>query len=447
MAALLLSGTGGAPLGAQDTSVAPRHTVAPVALHAARAAAVLRDPRIRVAREALSAAAGQERQAAARSNPVLAYGREQTSRLGQANAQDIAQLEWPLDVSGQRQSRVTAARFRREAAAARLDDAVFALDVELVRSYVEAVSATMRVQLATAAAQTAAEAQRVSDARAQAGDVAGYAARRLRLEAGRYAARRAEAALQARAARERFTQLTGVSADAITAPVVATDDSTGTAVTDVLESMLRDMAVPLPVAGESADSLIARAVVERSDVIAAQRDADAARADARLAALERVPLPTLSAGYKGEAVQNGAVAVSLHGFVAGFAVPLPFFDRRGGAVAAADATARERDAGVDVLRKQVQRELLDALSALASTEAERALLQQFAGSESRLALRAVQAAYAEGEISMTEWLESVRAWQETAQTLLTLHTTLILRRADLARAAGIPIFPIVESNR
>lgn len=447
--ALILFAFLSAAVEAQDAAPA-RPSAPPVvlSLRDARAAAVARDPRLRAAREAVAVATARERQAAALANPTLAYGREQTSRAGQANSQDIAQLEVPVDIAGQRAIRVRAARLRREAAEARLTAALHALDAEVLRSYVDAMHAGVRVQLAEAALQTAREAERVSNERARAGDVAGYATRRLRLEAGRYAARRAEASVQERAARERLAVLTGLSADSITVPAIAVTDSTTDAFTVALSAALATAAVELTGLGGHADSLVALAETQRSDVLAAQRESQAALADAQLAARERIPLPTLSAGYKGERVQaGGAPAASLSGFVAGFSLPLPLLDRRAGATAAADATARQVDAEADVTRRRVRSEVLEALSALRGASAERDLLQPFAGAEARLALRAVQAAYAEGEITLTEWLESVRAWQETELALLTLSSTIAQRRIELARAAGLPLFPSTESRR
>jgi len=420
-----------------------------LALADARAAALRLDPAVRAAREAVTAAAARERQAAALANPTLNYGREQTSRAGQSNAQDIAQVEWPVDVAGQRAARMAAARFRREAAEARLSAATHALDAAVLRAYVDAISAAHRVQLADAAFRTATEAQRVNDERVRAGDVAGYAGRRLRLEAGRYAARRADAAVQARSAHERLALITGLNAAQVTVPMASASDSTGTAYSALLSSAVGSATAALRALPDAGDSLVTRALANRADVQIAQREAQAAQADARLASRERIPLPAISAGYKGERVQSGAsmTGVSLFGFVAGFSMPLPLLDRRASAVAAADATARQLDAEGDIARRRVSREVLDALNALRSAEAERTALQPFAGAESRLALRAVNAAYAEGEITLTEWLEAVRAWQETELALLTLTTDIALRRADLARAVGLSLFPPTESNR
>jgi cobalt-zinc-cadmium efflux system outer membrane protein len=420
-----------------------------LSLRDARVAALRRDPALRAAREAVTAAVARERQAAALPNPSFAYGREQTSRAGQSNAQDIAQIEWPLDVGGQRAVRLRAARLRREAAEARLNTTMQSLDAELLRAYIDAMHAVSRVQLAAAALRTAREAERVSIERERAGDMAGYAARRMRLESGRYAARRAEAAVQASAARERLALLTGFAAESISVPAIAASDTTNDdAFTAILSRALTAASVALPEASVASDSLVWRALAERSEILVAQRESQAAVADAQLASRERIPMPSLSAGYKGERVQSGAgPGASLSGFVAGFSIPLPLLDRRGGIVAAADATARQVDAEADVVRRRVRSEVQEALSALRSALAERALLQPFAGIESRLALRAVQAAYAEGEIPLTEWLGAVRAWQETELALLTLSTDIAQRRIALARAAGIPLFPSTESIR
>lgn len=447
-AALLWVGLSARPLPAQDI-IAAGQSAEFLNLRDARAAALRLDPTVRAAQEAVAAAVARERQAAARPNPTLAYGREQTSRAGQSNAQDIAQLEWPVDVAGQRSARVTAARFRREAAEARLAATRQALDADVVQAYVEAMSAVHRVQLADAAARTADEARRVSDERVRAGDLAGYAGRRLRLEAGRYAARRAEAVVHARAARARLALLTGLAVERVMVPTTATADSTGRAFGAMLSAALGTATATLWSPVDHADSLVARALATRADVLGAQRDAQAAIADARLTARERIPLPAVSAGYKGERVQSGARVppVALSGFVAGFSVPLPLLDRRAGAVAAADATARQTSAEVDAVQRRVTREVLDALGRLQGAEAEHAALQPFAGAESRLALRAVQAAYAEGEITLTDWLEAVRAWQETELAFLTLTTDIALRRVELARAAGLSLFPSTESNR
>jgi outer membrane protein, heavy metal efflux system len=400
-------------------------THAPLTLPAARAAARQASPDLRAAREAVAAAAARERQAAALPNPTLAYGREQTSRGGQRNAQDVAQLEQPLEIGGQRGVRREAARLRGAAAAARLAVAEAQLDFDVARAYATAVAAERRATLAEQAAGAFTDAERVSDRRLAAGDVSGYAARRLRLEAARYASLRAEAALARRTARIALASLIGARADTLALPLTLGDSAVRAA------SSLPD-----------ADSLRAVAVRSRAELRAAVLEADAAAAEARLAARERIPSPTLAAGYKHERVEDGVTGssgASLSGFVAGISLPLPLFDRRQGAVEAATAETRRRQAETDALRVRVAREVDEAAESLRAVEAQVAALAPELGEGSRSAMRAVQAAYAEGEITLVEWLDAVRAYQEAESSYATLQAEAAVRRAALERAVGTPL--------
>jgi len=58
------------------------------------------------------------------------------------------------------------------------------------------------------------------------------------------------------------------------------------------------------------------------------------------------------------------------------------------------------------------------------------------GDQTRAAMRAVQAAYSEGEITLVEWLDAVRAYQEAESTYATLLAEAVVRRAALERAIG-----------
>jgi outer membrane protein, heavy metal efflux system len=193
----------------------------------------------------------------------------------------------------------------------------------------------------------------------------------------------------------------------------------------------------------SLDSLIAVAERDHPEVQAAKLDADALDADARLAIRERVPTPTLSAGYKGERVADPTVQslTGFRGYVAGISVPLPLFDRRQGAITAAAADARRMRAEVDAVRRRVARDVADARDALRAAEQQQLALAPHLGEETRVAVRAVQAAYAEGEITLVEWLDAIRAFQEADATYVTLQADVAVRRAVLLSALGAPLFP------
>lgn len=411
---------------------APLSAQAPIRLIDLLVTARQRSPEIRAAQEAVVAAAGNERQAGAFANPTLAYGREQTSRGGQSNAQNILQLEQPLELGSLRAARRDAARARREAAEARLQQVRARLDADVSRAYAVAVGATQRARLAEQFATVVAEAQRVSDQRLAAGDVSGYAARRLRLEAGRFAAARATAVLEQRAARVALASLLGhesAAADSLRLPDDLAD------VTAVLGSATPADAVPL-------DSLLRIAVTSRADVRIARLETAASLAEARVASKSRIPVPVLSAGHKDERVSGAQGSTGgFNGFVAGIAIPLGVFDRREGAIAAADATARVNAAAGETVLRRVQLEVANAIDALRGVEVQRRALQPYMGEDARMALAAVQASYAEGELTLVEWLDAMRAYQDAQSTYATLLTELVVRRIALAQALGIPLLP------
>lgn len=383
-------------------------------------------PDLRAAREAVAAARARERQANALLNPTLSYGREQTSRNGRSNAQDIAQFEQPFEIGGQRGARRDAARLRGEVAQARLSAVERLLDYDVARAFAMLVAAARRAALADEAVTAFAEAGRVITQRLAAGDVSGYAVRRLQLEAARYATQRADAVLALRVARIELATLLALSPDSITPPPPAALKSGS----DTSESL------------PQLDVLRASATDSRADLRALALEAAATAAEARLAVAERFPTPTLSAGYKRESVNPGGAgsAMGLRGFVAGLSLPLPVFDRRGGSIEAAAAETRRGEAQVDALRRRIRLEVDEAYAGLGAVDAQLELLRPQLGENARVALRAVQAAYGEGEITLVEWLDAVRAYQEAESTFATLQADAMIRRAALERAVGIPLF-------
>ena len=404
-------------------------------LSSALDAARRQSPELRAAREAVVAASARARQAGVLRNPLFSYGREQTSASGVTSSQDIAELQQPLELGGQRSARLDAARLRVRAAEARLDEARSEVDLTVVRAYVLAVAAERRAQLADQAHDAFVQAQRASDRRLAAGDVSGYAARRLRLESARHAAMRAEAALSRSSARRALTSLMGQSARSAITLVLPI----GVAQTGIGDS------VPLRL---DDDSLTALATRRRAELRAATLDAEAAAADARLVSRERIPVPVLSAGYKRERVttDGSPASGSASGFVAGIEIPLAILDRREGAVAASAADARRALAELDALRRRISREVADAAESVRAAEQQRDALAPHVGESTRVAMRAVQTSYAEGEITLVEWLDAVRAWQDAESTIATLEAEVIVRRAALARAAGLPILPNSDSG-
>jgi cobalt-zinc-cadmium efflux system outer membrane protein len=394
------------PLDAQ----APRLTLAE-----ARATARRASPELAAARQAHAAALGRAAQAGAFPNPVLAYGREQTSGNGTVSSQDVVSLEQRLDLFGRRGARRTAAGSHGAAAAARLVATVARVDYEVARIYAAAIAAGRRAHLADEAARAFERAVRISGERLAGGDVSGYQHRRLRLEAARYTALQLEALVARDSTLRMLTSLTGLEGGTL-----------------ILVDSLPPAPLPVPV-----DSLVALALVARAELRAARLDAQAAEAEASLAGAERVPLPALSAGYKTEEPGAGG---GLDGFVLGLSVAVPLWDRRAGAVAAGRAESARRSAEVEVLRLQTIRDVRTAFDAAQSLAGQLAALGAELGEEALKARRAAEAAYAEGEIGLLEWLDSVRAYHDVESAYVTLWSEYATRRAALERITGAPLF-------
>lgn len=391
-----------------------------LSLFGAQTAAARISPDLVAAREGVAAAAARERQSGAYPNPTLAYDREQTSGGGQTYSQSIATLDQPIEL-GVRGARREAARIRREAAEARRDAVDAQLRYDVARAYALTLAADRRATLADQAAEAFGQALRVSERRLAAGDVSGYANRRIRLEAARYAIVRAEAALARRSARLALASL--VLSEPTSASGLILSDS-----------------LPLETPDVTADTLVALALRARAELRASERDAQAGAAEASLARRERLPVPVLSGGVKTERVS--ASPQPLRGFAAGVSLPLPLWNRSGGAIDAAAAESRRRIAETESMRRRVTREVLDAADAYRATAEQITLLAPQLGPESSTALRAAQVAYSEGEASLVEWLDAVRAYHEAESSFATLRAELLIRRAALERAVGTRLSPL-----
>ncbi len=407
LVAILLAGAfQSAPLAAQVLT-----------LEEARTRALARSPLLAGSREEIAATTAWARQAGAFPNPVLSYAREQTSRAGLSNWQNIGLIEQQLDFSGVRSARRDAAGQRQLAAHARGQEAGAEVLYLVTRAYVEAVALDRQAARMGELADAFARARRISAERRAAGDVSGYADRRVALEAARYAALRSEALLARHRARFTLGTLLATSADAI-APLDAP-----------LEDSLTLTPVVMPL-----DSLRTLAFEVRGEVQALEAEARASVAEARAARREAFPTPTAAIGFKNE--KAAADPGASNGIVLQLSFPVALWDGRRGAADAHQAEGRRLGAETDRLRRDIAREVESAWAGMSTARHELDALGPQLGREAELALSAAETAYQEGEISLVEWLDAVRAYQETESTFTRLQADYLVQRAALERAVG-----------
>jgi outer membrane protein, heavy metal efflux system len=364
---------------------------------------------LRVARAEADGAAARMRQAAAYPNPVIGATWEALGDDGQDYDETYLtvaqQLRWPW----QQSARARASRAEREAALQRVAGDSLRLAFAVKRAFVEAAGAeSVYVGLAAA---TAVVRDALEDAtrRAAEGDLSGYALRRLRVERARYEAELGAAALTLETARRTLSAL-----------------------------LLPDSAVVLAPAGlpggEPPDpgTVPAAPLVEAAPALVAARAAlDAARAGEQAVRQGRLPAPLASAGYKTQS--DGFTGVLL-----GVSLPLPLFDRQGGAVAEAAAGTARAESHATLVRRQVENDLRLALDAWQAARARARLFEGELLAEPEMLLRVARVAYAEGEMSLVELLDAVDAYRTARVAAVETRRDLWISFYNFERAAGGP---------
>ena len=365
-------------------------------------------PALRIARAEAAEIRGRARQYRSYANPAFSLLREDLSHSGEdyweTTAGVIQRIEWP----GRTVARGAAARHAINGAGARFR----ADSLRLVFAVREAYVATWLAEEAERTIGQAAEmiqvVTRAAEQRLEAGDISGYETRRLRL--GRIQAEKdeADAELRTRSARRLLASLV--------LPEVSLHE-VGPA----------DAIIGVPPAIGSGNAL--NALSRRPDLEAAARELDAARARHRVANLDWVPDPTLSLAYKEHA--DGFKGATL-----GMDLPLPIFNRAGGA--RAEAAARESAAisSLDLLRRQAGLDLVDASDRYSVARERLAVTGDGIMAEAGVLLSAARVAYDEGEMTLVEFLDATGAFRDARLSALTLRAEAWIAYYNLVRAMG-----------
>ncbi|MDT8369947.1 MAG: TolC family protein [Longimicrobiales bacterium] len=364
---------------------------------------------LRLARADAAEAAGVARQAGAYPNPTISGSRESLGDDGEDYSESYVNLSQRLEWPAARSARRSAADRAAEAARARLagDSARLAFEVK------EAYTRAARAERAEAVLARVTEVFRTGDRNAaerwDAGDLSLYDRRRIGVELTRYETRLAEAALEAASARRRLALLI---------------DPEG----ETIEFSPTDVLTELPPA-VTAERALETAASRRRELAVAEAEVASAQAAANAARSERIPDLTATLGYKRQ-------SDGFSGAVLGLALPLPLWDRRGGAVEAADARLHEAASRAGLTRRTVENDVRRALEVYRSL-ARRA--ERLAGPGTREAedlLEIAQVAYAEGEMELLDLLDAAEALMDARLAETRLRAELWTSYHDLERAVG-----------
>lgn len=392
-----------APLALSGQDGVPRVTLAE-----ALEAFAENSPALRIARAEAAGIAGRARQSRSYANPAFSLLREDLSRSGEdyweATAGLMQRIEWP----GRTVARGVAARHTITGAGARFRADSLQLVFAVREAYVRAWLAEEAERTIGQAAEMIQVVTRAAEQRLEAGDISGYETRRLRL--GRIQAERdeADAELRSRAARRLLGSLV--------LPEVS-----------LHELGPADAIIGIPPAIGSGSVL--DALNRRPDLEAAARELDAARAQHRVANLEWVPDPTVSLGYKEH-------ADGFRGATLGVDLPLPIFNRTGGAREEAAARESAATSGLDLLRRQAELDLVDASDQYSVARERLEVTGDGIMAEAEALLSAARVAYDEGEMTLVEFLDATEAFRDARLSAITLRAEAWIAYYNLVRAMG-----------
>jgi cobalt-zinc-cadmium efflux system outer membrane protein len=311
-------------------------------------------------------------------------------------------LEWP----GLRSARADQAGQTAAAAGATAvaDSARLAFQVKA--AWVDALRAEETLRIVERIAEVFRESDRSAAERLGQGDISPYERRRIQVERLRYENLVADAELDAAATRRRLALLVVPSSD--DAELAPASDSLG---------------MP-PTVGQA--MALATAAARRPELLAAEAGLRAAMAGVTLAGRERLPDVTATGGYKTQSDDRS-------GAFLGISIPLPLWDRRGGASEAADARLAAAMARRDLAQRQVENDVLRAMTGHRSLAAR---ARRLGGGVDVDLLAAARTAYAEGEMELIELLDAADAYHSARMTETRLRADLWISYHDLERAIG-----------
>jgi cobalt-zinc-cadmium efflux system outer membrane protein len=363
---------------------------------------------LRLARSEAAHAAGLARQAGAFPNPSLNATHEPLRGGGTSYSESYVTLSQRFEVSGSRGARSAAGERRLEAATMRLRADSIRLAFEVKQAYVDAVRAQQTLTVANRITEVFRTASGRAAERHESGDVSLYAARRIALEHARYETLLADAELEVE---ERQSAL---------ALLISPEGAD-----------LRVAAASLPTDGPAdvAPAFLEPAVADRrAELAAAESTVEAELAESRLTRAERIPDLTATGGLKSQ-------SDGFRGAYLGLSLPIPLFDRGGGAVAAAEAGAQAALERLTLTRRQIEVDVVHAADTYRRIR-QRADLLLGREVETDDLLDIALIAYDEGEMELVELLDAADALFEARRATTALESSLWIAYFDLERAVG-----------
>lgn len=404
--AALLAVASCASIAQAQSTAPPSSSPPPFTLERALLGAGATSPNLEIGSAGVRAAGAARSIASLRPNPEVQVQVENVGGTGQyrgtQSAETMAGVALPIELGGKRPARIAVAD--AQSRRARLEAAIIEADLrfQVTDSYLDAVSAERRVEVARQLSEFADSGFRAASARVTAG--AGSPIEQQRAEVARVNASVAlETAIRdAEVARENLSRLIG---QPVTGPLDA-------------QWFERVGSYGPREASSAANTLT---------VAAAETDLTTADARVRLARSQRIPDLTLSAGARRLSASGDTAAVF------GISIPFPLFNNGKAGVALAESERLQADARRRVVIIETDQAIGTAQSDLTNAAVRARAAGGPALSAATEAARIARIGYGQGKFSQLELLEAERTLAETREAFIDALVAFHQAEARLAR--------------
>ena len=343
-------------------------------------------PRVRAIRAGTDIVRAEALSASRWPNPRVTVDRESVAGV----TEYLTMVAQPLPITGRRRLEIQAASALVDASTTRADDVLRRARADLRLAYAQLIAAQAREQSLTGARDRLRDLAGILAKREGAGDVSGFD--RLRAE----------------------REVSDVDADVSAA---ATDRSRAQA---AIASFFADAVDPsrivaAPQAASSTEvpavgALVERALAVRGELLALQKEAEAARLSAGAADRRRIPETEIVAGTKSSTSGGGDI-----GSVVTVQAVIPLFDRGKPERALAEARAKQADAQADMFRITLRSEITALRAEVAGRREAAARYRTAAVGGAGEIERIARVSYDAGERGILELLDAYRTGIDRAR--------------------------------
>jgi cobalt-zinc-cadmium efflux system outer membrane protein len=364
-------------------------------------------PQVQAARAGVDVARAEGLTAGRWPNPRVTFNREAVAGI----TEDMVMVSQVLPITGRRRLDVSAAAARVDAASGRADARLRRLRADVRLAFTDLWAAQIRERELARSRDRFQELADVLGRREAAGEAAGFDALRADREVISLDADRATAAMDR------------ARAQAILASYVATSTS-GAAIEAIRTNAAPRVLPPL-------EELIAVAQRSHGELVALERELDAAGLAERAAARRMIPEPEIVAGTKSSSAGGGDTGsiISVH-------VALPLFDRARPERAAAQARSRQVRAEAETFRRMLRAQITAWHASVAErreiADRFRAAMAPGADEIERIA----RVSYEAGEGSVLELLDAHRTALSARMRLAALDAAVREAEIELEFVTG-----------